>query len=271
LCDHPLVRKIVFTGGGEAARVIATSAAKRFVPLVLELGGKSASVVFEDANIDAAVRSLSGGFTGSTGQSCTAASRILVQRPIYEEFVEKLVKAVTAFKLGDPSDPATDIGPLTFPMHVDRVTAKVQVGIDEGAKLLCGGGRPADPELADHPMFFAPTVFGDVDPAMRIAQEEVFGPVTCVIPFDDEKQAVEIANGTDFGLGASVWTRDIHRVQRMIRDLYSGTVWVNTYRVGDPSFPFGGVKESGYGRECGMAGFEEMTYVKSVRLSYEGL
>ncbi|ADP80871.1 aldehyde dehydrogenase family protein [Pseudofrankia inefficax] len=269
LCDHPLVRKIIFTGGGAAAQLIAEAAAKRFVPMVLELGGKSPSVIFEDANLDNAVRSISGGFTGSTGQSCTAASRVLVQASIYGEFVERLVAAVKAFPLGDPSDPRTAIGPLTSRQQVERVSRMVQMGLDEGATAACGGGRPTSPELADHPYFFEPTVFTNVDPSMRIFREEVFGPVTCVVPFADEKEALALANDTDYGLGASVWTKDIHRAQRMTRELYAGTVWVNTYRVGDPSFPFGGVKESGYGRECGLAGFHEMSYLKSVRIAYE--
>jgi acyl-CoA reductase-like NAD-dependent aldehyde dehydrogenase len=269
LCDHELIRKIIFTGGGDAARTIATSAAKRFVPMILELGGKSPSIIFEDANIDNAVRSISGGFTGSTGQSCTAASRVLVHTSVYDEFVQKLVGAVKAFPLGDPSDPATAIGPLTSRQQVERVTRMVQMGVDEGAKVLCGGGRPTTPELADHPFFFEPTVFANVDPSMRIFREEVFGPVTVVVPFETEKEALALANDTDFGLGAGVWTKDIHRAQRMTRELYAGTVWVNTYRVGDPSFPFGGVKESGYGRECGLSGFHEMSYLKSVRIAYE--
>jgi len=268
LCSHPLVRKIIFTGGGPAARLIAQQAAQRFVPLVLELGGKSAVLVFEDANLDAAVRSTAGGFTGSTGQSCTAASRVLVHRPVFDEFAAKLVGTVSSMVLGDPFDPKSQVGPLISQEQFDRVSRLVRAGIDEGAQVLCGGGRPDDPRLADCPLFFEPTVF-KADPSMRIAQEEVFGPVTCLIPFDDEKEALAIANGTDYGLGAGVWTSDIHRAQRLSRELYSGTVWVNTYRVGDPGFTYGGVKESGYGRECGIEGYQEMTYAKSIRIKYE--
>lgn len=269
LCAHPLVRKIIFTGGGPAAKIIARQAAERFVPLVLELGGKSAALVFDDANLDAAARGIVGGFTGGTGQSCIANSRVLVHRPVYDEFVAKLVDAASKLVLGDPFDPDAQVGPLISEEHFQRVAQKVQMALDEGAERLCGGGRPADPRLAGCPLFFEPTVF-KADPSMRIAREEVFGPVAVVIPFDDEKEAVAIANDSDYGLAAGVWSTNINRVQRMTRELYAGTVWVNSYRVGDPAFPFGGVKESGYGRECGIDGYHEMTYVKSIRLMYEG-
>lgn len=271
LCQHPLVRKIIFTGGGEAARLIARQAADRLVPLVLELGGKSPNIVFDDANLESAVRGVVAGFTSGTGQSCIAGSRTLVHAPIYDEFVKRLVDSTSRLVLGDPSDPATDVGPLTSQQQFDRVSRLVQAGIDEGAQLLCGGGKPTSPsEIASHPLFFQPTIFGRLEPSMRIVREEVFGPVTCVIPFEDEKEAIEVANDTDFGLAAGVWSRDVNRIQRMTRELYAGNVWVNSYRVGDPAFPFGGVKESGYGRECGLAGFNEMSYVKSIRIAYEG-
>lgn len=270
LCSHPLVRKIIFTGGGPAAKIIARQAAERFVPLVLELGGKSATLVFDDANLDAAARGIVGGFTGGTGQSCIANTRILVHRPVYDEFVAKLVDHAEKLVLGDPFDPNTQIGPLISGEHFERVSRMVRMGVDEGAELLCGGGGPADPTLADCPLFFEPTIF-KADPTMRIAREEVFGPVACVIPFEDEKEAITIANDSDYGLAAGVWSTDINRVRRTTRELYAGTVWVNSYRVGDPAFPFGGVKESGYGRECGIDGFNEMTYVKSIRVLYEGV
>ena len=270
LCEHPLVRKIIFTGGAEAARIVARQAADRFVPLVLELGGKSPAIVFEDANLELAVRGILGGFTGSTGQSCTAASRTLVQAPVYDEFAERLVAAASNVVLGDPADMKTEMGPLTSAEHAARVTARVQAGIDEGAKLLYGGEGPSIPSsLSGHPLFFLPTIFGDVSNSMRIAQDEVFGPVTCLIRFEDEKDAIAIANETTFGLTASVWSNEINRIQRMVSELYAGTVWVNGHRSGDPSYAFGGTKESGYGRENGIPGFEEMTYVKSVRYTYQ--
>ncbi len=270
LCEHPLVRKIIFTGGGPAARLVAHAAAERLVPLVLELGGKSPNIVFEDANLDSAVAGVLGGFTGGTGQSCVAGSRTLIHRPIYDEFAQRLVDAASKLVIGDPSDPNTDIGPLASPMQFERVDSMVRSGIEEGAKVLCGGGRPSKPEsIADHPLFFAPTIFSEVDRSMRIVKEEIFGPVTCLIPFEDEKEALSIANETNFGLAAGVWSTDINRIQRMTNELYAGTVYVNCYRNGDPSFPFGGVKESGYGRECGLVGYEEMTYLKSVRIAYE--
>lgn len=270
LCEHPLIRKIIFTGGGTAAKIIARGAAERMVPMVLELGGKSPQLVFDDANLDKAAQGITAGFTGGTGQSCIAGSRTFVQASVYEEFVEKLVTAVTSLQLGDPSDPSTDVGPLNSPEHRDRVAAMVQAGVDEGGVVLCGGGSPAPPSpVAGHPLFFEPTVFGDVDPSMKIVREEVFGPVTCVMRFESEKEAVALANDTSFGLAAGVWSENINRVQRMTRELYAGTVWVNSYRVGDPGFSFGGVKESGYGRECGLAGYHEMTYVKSVRTAFE--
>jgi aldehyde dehydrogenase (NAD+) len=269
LCEHPLVRKIVFTGGADAARVIARQAAERFVPLVLELGGKSPAIVFDDADLDLAVRGILGGFTGSTGQSCTAASRTLVQASVYDAFTERLVAAAGALTLGDPADPGTEVGPLTSAEHAGRVAARVRAGVDEGATVLCGGGPPTSPSpVADHPLFFLPTILGDVSPSMRIAQEEVFGPVTCLIRFEDEQEALAVANDTTYGLTASIWTNDLNRVHRMATALYAGTVWVNGHRTGDPSYAFGGVKESGYGRENGLAGFHEMTYVKSIRFTF---
>jgi aldehyde dehydrogenase (NAD+) len=269
LCEHPLVRKIIFTGGAEAARAIARQAAERFVPLVLELGGKSPAIVFDDADLDLAVRGILGGFTGSTGQSCTAASRTLVQTSVYNAFAERLVAAAAALRVGDPADPDTEVGPLTSAEHALRVAARVQAAIAEGATVLHGGGPPASPSpVADHPLFCAPTIFGDVSPSMRIAQEEVFGPVTCLIPFDDEKQAIAIANDTTYGLTASIWTNDVNRIHRMAGELYAGTVWINGHRTGDPSYVFGGMKESGYGRENGIAGFQEMTYLKSIRYTF---
>jgi aldehyde dehydrogenase (NAD+) len=270
LCEHPLVRKIIFTGGAEAARTVARQAAARFVPLVLELGGKSPAIVFDDANLELAVRGILGGFTGSTGQSCTAASRTLVHAPVYDEFAERLVKAASNVVVGDPADMNTEMGPLTAAEHALRVAARVQAGVDEGAQLLYGGGRPSSPSpLADHPLFFLPTIFGEVSNSMRIAQDEVFGPVTCLIRFEDEKDALAIANETTYGLTASVWSNEINRIQRMVGELYAGTVWVNGHRSGDPSYAFGGTKESGYGRENGLAGFEEMTYIKSIRYNYQ--
>ena len=270
LCEHPLVRKIIFTGGAEAARIVARQAAERFVPLVLELGGKSPAIVFDDADLDLAVRGILGGFTGSTGQSCTAASRTLVHRPVYDEFAKRLVAAAAALTLGDPADLTTEVGPLTSAEHAARVATRVAAGIEEGATVLYGGGPPAgNAAIADHPLFFAPTIFGDVTPSMRIAQDEVFGPVTCLIPFEDEKEALAIANDTTYGLTASIWTNDLNRVHRIVGDLYAGTVWINGHRTGDPSYAFGGMKESGYGRENGIVGFHEMTYVKSVRYTFQ--
>jgi acyl-CoA reductase-like NAD-dependent aldehyde dehydrogenase len=161
------------------------------------------------------------------------------------------------------------MGPLTSTEHAARVTARVQAGIEEGAKVLYGGGRPTSPSpVADHPLFFLPTILGGVTPSMRIAQDEVFGPVTCLIPFEDEKEAVAIANDTTYGLTASIWSNDVNRIHRMATELYAGTVWINGHRTGDPSYAFGGLKESGYGRENGLAGFEEMTYVKSIRYTF---
>jgi len=270
LCEHPLVRKIIFTGGGDAARTIARSAAERFVPLVLELGGKSPALVFDDADLDLASGGILGGFTGSTGQSCTAASRVLVHAPIAHEFSDRLVAAASKVVLGDPADAGTGMGPLTSAEHAARVAARVEAGVAEGARVLCGGGRPSKPSpVADHPLFFEPTVLGDVDRSMRIAQEEVFGPVTCVIPFTDEQEAISIANDSAFGLTASVWSNDINRINRVANELYAGTVWINGHRAGDPAYAFGGLKESGYGRENGLAGFNEMTYVKSIRYTYQ--
>lgn len=270
LCEHPLVRKIIFTGGSDTARLVAKQAADRLAPLVLELGGKSPNIVFDDADVDSAVGGVVTGFTGGTGQSCVAGSRVLVHAPIYDRFVERLVDAAGDLVLGDPLDPETQLGPLVSPQQAERVSSLVNAGVDEGASVVHGGGRPSSPpEVADHPLFFEPTIFDDVDLSMRIAREEVFGPVTCLFRFEDEKEALAIANDTEFGLAAGVWSRDMNRVQRMTRELEAGTVFVNNYRIGDPAFPYGGIKESGYGRECGLAGLYEMTYIKSIRIAYE--
>jgi aldehyde dehydrogenase (NAD+) len=266
LCQHPGVDKLVFTGSPEAGVLVATQAAQHLAPVVMELGGKSANVVFADANLDKAVPEVVNAFTASSGQSCMCGSRLIVERSIHDQVIERVLSALGTIKFGDPADPATDVGPVCGPAQIARIEKYVALGIDQGAQLRSGGGRP---ESIDHPLFYAPTVFTGVKPDMAIAQEEVFGPVLAVMPFDSEDEAVELTNNTAFGLSSAVWTTQLDRAHRVAPRIRAGIVWVNHYRRGDSSFPNGGLGFSGYGRIGGVEGFEEMTQPQSVRFLIE--
>jgi (Z)-2-((N-methylformamido)methylene)-5-hydroxybutyrolactone dehydrogenase len=263
LCRHPRVGKLTFTGSPEAGRLVAAEAAAGLIPVTMELGGKSANVVFADADLDAAGLAVAAGFTAAGGQSCVAGSRVLVHSSIHDELLERIVEHVGKLRLGDPADPTTDMGPVCNQAQLDRIERYVAAGVREGARLVVGGRRPED--LAGT-LFYPPTVFADVDNTMTVAREEVFGPVACVIAFDDEADAVRIANDSVYGLAAGVWTLDLDRAHRVARALHAGTVWVNHYRRGDPAFPFGGYGQSGYGRFSGVDGYREMTRVKSIQV-----
>ncbi|HEX3462049.1 MAG TPA: aldehyde dehydrogenase family protein [Acidimicrobiales bacterium] len=267
--NHPDVRKIIFTGSPEAGRIVAGQGAARLVPVILELGGKSPNIVFDDADLDRASASIVSGITGGAGQSCVAGSRALIHAPVYSAVLERVLNGIDKLVVGDPGDPDTDMGPLCTPQQLARVQHFVSVAQDEGATLVCGGVQPPTPKgIEGDSLLFSPTVFADVRPDMTIAQEEVFGPVLSVFSFADEDEALRLANDTRYGLAAGVWTRDLGRAHRMAGELNAGTVWVNNYRGGDPAFPFGGVKESGYGRENGRTAFLEMTQVKSVQVDF---
>jgi len=263
LVNHPGVDKIAFTGSTAVGKAVAKAAAERLARVSLELGGKSPNIIFADADLPNAVNGVLAGIFAATGQTCLAGSRALVQADIMAAFSGALVEKARAIRIGDPLDPATEMGTVSCRMQYDKVMHYIDVARSEGAKLLCGGGHPVAPELKQG-LFVEPTIFADVRSDMRIAREEVFGPVLCLIPFGDEDEAVRIANDTRFGLAAGVWTNDVKRAHRMTRRLRAGTVWVNTYRRTNYATPFGGMKESGLGRENGLEAIHEYTETKSV-------
>ncbi len=252
LVEHPLVRKIAFTGSDTVGRTINEAAARDLKHVTLELGGKSPNVVFADADLDAAVNGVVSGIFAATGQTCIAGSRLLVQEDVHDEVVRRVVELAGSARMGDPMDEGTQVGPVTTPAQYAKVLDYIGIAQGEGAEVVLGGAAASRPECGDG-WFVEPTVFTGVDNSMRIAQEEVFGPVLAVIPFRDEHEAVAIANDVRFGLGAGVWTSDIGRAFRMSAQIRSGTVWVNTYRAVSYMAPFGGVKDSGLGRENGIA------------------
>ncbi|MHB1538151.1 MAG: aldehyde dehydrogenase [Solirubrobacteraceae bacterium] len=263
LVAHPDVALVAFTGSTAAGRQIAQSAGARLARYTLELGGKSPNIVFADADLDAAIEGVVGGIFAAAGQTCIAGSRVLVQRPIHDELVERLALRAARIRLGDPLSWDTEVGTIASPAQLQKVRDYVEIAIGEGAKLAAGGRAPSDPALGDG-LFFEPTVFAQVRPEMRIAREEVFGPLAAVLPFDDESDAIRIANDSSFGLGAGVWTADLGRALRTSRAIRSGTVWVNTYRRTNYASPFGGFGESGVGRENGSEAIREFTETKTV-------
>lgn len=263
LVEHPLVAKIAFTGSSATGRAINEQAAKHFKRCTLELGGKSPNIVFADAKLEDAVNGAVSGIFAATGQTCIAGSRLLLQESIHDEFLDRLLALAKTARMGNPMNPETQIGPITTRPQYEKVLGYIDIAKQEGAKVRLGGGPATRPECG-RGWFVEPTVFSGVNNRMRIAQEEVFGPVLSVIPFEDEEEAVAIANDIRFGLGAGVWTSDIGRAFRMSERIQSGTVWVNTYRVVSYMSPFGGYKDSGLGRENGMDAIREYLQTKSV-------
>jgi len=263
LVEHPLVKKIAFTGSDATGRAINELAAKTFKRVSLELGGKSPNIVFADAKIEDAVNGAVSGIFAATGQTCIAGSRLLLQESIHDAFLEKLLALAKTARMGDPMSLDTQVGPVTTRPQYEKVLGYIDVAKKEGAKLLLGGGAATRPECGKG-WFVEPTVFAGVNNKMRIAQEEVFGPVLSVIRFKDEEEALAIANDVRFGLGSGVWTSDIGRAIRMSERIQAGTVWVNTYRAVSYLSPFGGYKDSGLGRENGMDAVREYLQVKSV-------
>ena len=263
LVEHALVKKITFTGSDATGRAINELAAKTFKRVSLELGGKSPNIVFADAKIEDAVNGAVSGIFAATGQTCIAGSRLLLQESIHDAFMEKLLALARTARMGDPMKPDTQVGPVTTRPQYDKVLGYIDIARKEGAKLLLGGGAATRPECGKG-WFVEPTVFAGVHNRMRIAQEEVFGPVLSVLRFKDEEEAVAIANDVRFGLGAGVWTGDIGRAIRMSERVQAGTVWVNTYRAVSYLSPFGGYKDSGLGRENGIDAMREYLQIKSV-------
>jgi (Z)-2-((N-methylformamido)methylene)-5-hydroxybutyrolactone dehydrogenase len=263
LVEHPLVAKISFTGSDATGRLINEKAARLLKHTAMELGGKSPNVVFEDADIDQAVFGAVSGIFAATGQTCIAGSRLLVQDSIHDVFVEKLLVVARTARMGDPSDPGTQVGPVTTPPQFQKVLEYIDIARSEGATAVLGGARGDAPECGKG-WFVQPTIFTGVHNGMRIAQEEVFGPVLSVIRFKDEAEALQIANDVRFGLAAAVWTKDIGRAIRMSEKIQAGTVWVNTYRAVSFMAPFGGYKDSGLGRENGADAVKEYLQTKSV-------
>jgi len=265
LVRHKQVDKIAFTGSTEVGKEIHRATADTLKRVSLELGGKSPNIVFSDADTDAAVQGALLGVFFCAGQVCCAGTRLFVEQKLHDQFAEKVAAQAKGMKQGDPFDPETRVGPLVSKEQLDRVTGYLEAGKKEGAKPVVGGERNTDRGL-EKGYFVRPTVFTGVRNDMKIAREEIFGPVVSVIPFKDENDAVLQGNETTYGLAAGVWTRDVSKAHRVARALRAGTVWVNCYNVFDPSAPFGGYKESGYGRELGKYALDLYTQVKSVWL-----
>lgn len=263
LVEHPKVARIGFTGGEQGGVKVYQSAAAGLKKVSLELGGKSPNIIFDDSNLENAVKGAISGIFAATGQTCMAGSRVLVQEGIHDVFVEKLVEMASTAKMGNPMDMNTQVGPVTTRPQFQKVIDYIDIAQKEGAKCVLGGKPAERPECGDG-WFVEPTIFTNVRNDMRIAQEEVFGPVLSVIPFKDEEEAIEIGNDVVYGLAAGVWTQDISRAMRMTQQLKAGTVWVNCYRVVSYMAPFGGYKRSGLGRENGQEMIKEYLETKSV-------
>ena len=268
LVNDPRIHRVVFTGSGNAGAVVAAQAAGHFAQVTLELGGKSPNIVFADANLDAAVPGVLSGIFAASGQTCIAGSRTLVHRSVYAEVVERLVARTKQIRIGDPMQQETEMGPIANEPQFAKVAAYVEIAQSDGARLVAGGQSARRDALA-RGLFFEPTIFADVRNDMRIAREEVFGPILSLIPFDSDEEAIAVANDTEFGLAAGVWTSDLGRAHRAARLLRAGTVWINTYRALAPNMPFGGFKNSGIGSENGIDAVKDFTRLKAVWIETE--
>ncbi len=266
LVTHPKVARVAFTGGDEGGRKVNMLAAQHFKRVSLELGGKSPNIIFDDADLAKAANGVITGIFSAGGQTCMAGSRLLVQESVHDEFVARLQDITSKAKLGDPARNDVQVGPVATRPQYEKIMQYIQIAKDEGARCLTGGHSPQGPEYGAG-QFVAPTIFVDVHNQMRIAQEEVFGPVLAVIKFKDEEDAVRIGNDIRFGLAAGVWTQSLHRALYMSERLKAGTVWINNYRSTSYTTPFGGYKDSGIGREGGIEAVKEYLETKSVWMS----
>lgn len=264
LTDHSAISKLVFVGSPQSGRLIAEAGARRLVPSVLELGGKSANIVFADAKLDEAVAGAQAAIFAAAGQSCVAGSRLLIERSVFQEVTTRLARAAEQIHVGLPSDEATRMGPLQNRRQFEQVTRMIEAAEAEGASVLTGGKRPDGLPDDAQGYFIAPTVLVNVTPDMEIAQQEVFGPVLIAMAFDDEAQAVRLANDTRFGLAGAVWSQDVARAHRVAGQLRAGTVWINSYKAISVMSPFGGFGDSGFGRSSGLDGLREYTVPQSV-------
>ncbi|MCW3474748.1 aldehyde dehydrogenase [Limobrevibacterium gyesilva] len=267
LTRHPLVRRIAFTGGLETARRIIPNTAHNIARLSLELGGKSPVIVFEDADLDSVVNGAMAGIFGASGQSCAAGSRLMLQDNIYDEVTARLVARTKAIRIGDPLDPATDMGPLATDKQRQRIEQLLAQSLTQGAKLLCGGERPADRENG---FYYTPTIVACDSQDYPIVREELFGPVLSVLRFKDENEAIALADDSQYAFAGGVFTRDFPKALRVCRAIQAGRIWVNTYRATAANVPFGGFRSSGYGREGGIEALHDYTETKAVMINATG-
>ena len=263
IAEHPGIKKVAFTGSTAVGRSIVEASAGNLKRVQLELGGKGANVVFDDADLDAAVNGSAFAIFHNQGQACIAGSRLLLHEAIADEFLERFVALARSIRLRDPLADGTEMGPLTSPQHRDRVLSYVKIAEDEGGQVLTGGRAPSDPDL-QHGCYVEPTVVRVASPHDRVCQEEVFGPFVTVDTFADDAQAIELVNSTEYGLGGGLWTRDLQRAHQMASAFRAGMVWINSYKRVNPGSPFGGVGSSGYGREMGFEAMHDYTEAKSV-------
>ncbi len=269
LTKHPGINKIVFTGGTDTGRKVATNAAQNLTPCTMELGGKSPHVVFADADPERAANGIVAGVFAAGGQTCIAGSRCFLQETIYDDVLARLSTKAEQVIIGDPMAEDTQLGPLAIKAQLEKVASYVEIGLKDGGHVQSGGKRPENPSLKNG-YYYEPTIFTDVTNDMRIAREEIFGPVVAVMPFKDEDELIKKANDTIYGLAAGIWTQDIDRALRFARDVDAGTVWVNTYRSASFMSPFGGFKQSGYGKHNGFESIREFSRIKNVVVDYSG-